>query len=134
MQDVMQAQGWLTKQLARGHMWMFRKEQGMLLRGSAQGLTSNPTIVFLEGQPRVKEEEPISILPEHSKTKPMKQKHSENYAVKKEEVKSKKKSDITTPFKSNFFDIVIQRAPEWQKSISANLGALQKKVGEKLPK
>lgn len=64
----------------------------------------------------------------------MKQKHSENYAVKKEEVKSKKKSDITTPFKSNLFDTVIQRAPEWQKSISANLGALQKKVIEKLPK
>lgn len=135
VQDVIQVQGLLTKLLARGHMWMFRKEQGVLLRDLAQGPSSNPTILFLDGQPRAKEEEPISILPEHSKTKPTKQKHPENYSVKKEDVKSQKKSDTTSsPFKSNFFDTVIERAPEWQKSISANLGALQKKVAEKLTK
>ncbi|XP_046666970.1 uncharacterized protein LOC124358717 isoform X1 [Homalodisca vitripennis] len=133
--DVVQVQEVVMIVLARWHMWLLGRPLGLMRgltvsgergpRGMGRGDT---TLVWIEGRPKLKEDEPIPlILPERlgKKMSPMIAKSDKGEGKERPDEESK------ISLKSNVWETVMERSPGWQKSISNGLGELQKKVVQK---
>uniref|UniRef100_A0A1B6EHN6 Uncharacterized protein n=1 Tax=Cuerna arida TaxID=1464854 RepID=A0A1B6EHN6_9HEMI len=133
--DAMQVQEVMMIVLARWHMWLLGRPLGLVRgltesgeRDTREVGRGDTTLVWIEGRPKLKEDEPVPlILPNRltKKTSPVIAKSD------KGEGKERPHEEPKISLKSNVWETVMERSPGWQKSISNGLGELQKKVVQK---